>query len=48
MIKYTKNPKPMDGIDFFLEEELKKKSEESKEETKTEEPEINNVIKEEE
>ena len=25
--KYTKNPKPIDGIDFFLEEELKKEAE---------------------
>ena len=23
-VKYTKHPKPIDGIDFFLEEELKK------------------------
>lgn len=29
--KYTKNPKPIDGVDFFLEEELKKKAEEAKE-----------------
>ena len=29
--KYKKNPQPIDGIDFFLEEELKKKAEEDKE-----------------
>ena len=23
-VKYTKNPKPIDGVDYFLEEELKK------------------------
>ena len=28
--KYRKNPKPIDGVDFFLEEELKKKAEEEK------------------
>lgn len=27
LVKYKKNPKPIDGIDFFLEEELKKQSE---------------------
>ena len=27
LIKYTKNPKPIDGIDFFLEEELRKEAE---------------------
>jgi phosphatidylglycerol:prolipoprotein diacylglycerol transferase len=50
LIKLTKNPKPIDGVDFFLEEELKKKAEESKNEEKTEAPETinNNVIKEEE
>ena len=30
LIKYKKNPKPIDGIDYFLEEELKAKSEEEK------------------
>lgn len=29
-IKYTKHPKPIDGVDFFLEEELKKQAEEKK------------------
>ena len=32
LIKYGKNPKPIDGVDFFLEEELKKKEEAKKEE----------------
>lgn len=27
LIKFTKNPKPIDGVDFFLEEELKKEAE---------------------
>lgn len=31
LIKYGKNPKPIDGVDFFLEEELKKKKEAKKE-----------------
>ncbi|MBQ8943509.1 MAG: prolipoprotein diacylglyceryl transferase, partial [Clostridia bacterium] len=26
-VKYTKHPKPIDGVDFFLEEELKKQKE---------------------
>jgi hypothetical protein len=30
LIKYTKNPKPIDGVDFFLEEELKKQAEAQK------------------
>lgn len=30
LIKYKKNPKPIDGVDFFLEEELKKKAAEAK------------------
>ena len=53
LIKFTKNPKPIDGVDFFLEEELKKKAEEAKNAEKTEENKEtadinNNVIKEEE
>lgn len=32
LIKYTKNPQPIDGVDFFLEEELKKQAEEAKQE----------------
>ena len=28
LVKYKKNPKPIDGVDFFLEEELKKQKEE--------------------
>lgn len=35
LIKFTKNPKPIDGVDFFLEEELKAKVEEIKEAEKT-------------
>ncbi len=31
IIKYKKNPKPIDGVDYFLEEELKKQQEEVKE-----------------
>ncbi len=31
LIKFKKNPQPIDGIDFFLEEELKKESEAAKE-----------------
>ena len=27
LVKYTKNPKPIDGVDYFLEEELKKQAE---------------------
>ena len=39
--KYKKNPKPIDGVDFFLEEELKKQAEENeKAEIK---PEENNI-----
>ncbi len=34
--KYTKNPQPIDGIDFFLEEELKAKAEEKNKEEKNE------------
>lgn len=30
LIKYTKNPQPIDGVDYFLEEELKKAKEEKK------------------
>ncbi len=30
LIKHIKNPQPIDGVDFFLEEELKKKKEEEK------------------
>ncbi len=30
LIKFTKNPKPIDGVDFFLEEELKKEAEAAK------------------
>ena len=30
LIKFTKNPKPIDGVDFFLEEELKKEAEAKK------------------
>ena len=36
VIKYKKNPKPIDGVDFFMEEELKKAKEE-KAEKETEE-----------
>lgn len=35
LVKFTKNPKPIDGIDYFLEEELKAKAEEIKEAEKT-------------
>lgn len=34
--KYTKNPQPIDGVDFFLEEELRKQAE-AEEETKEDE-----------
>ena len=48
LIKFTKNPKPIDGVDFFLEEELKKEAEAKKnaEAEMTEEPAAinNNVI----
>lgn len=37
--KYTKNPKPIDGVDFFLEEELKKQ-EEAKKQAETFESEV--------
>ena len=37
LIKYTKHPQPIDGVDFFLEEELKKKAEELKFEAEKEE-----------
>lgn len=30
LIKYKKNPKPIDGVDFYLEEELKKKAAQAK------------------
>ena len=30
LIKFTKNPKPIDGVDFFLEEELKKEAQTKK------------------
>lgn len=35
LIKFTKHPKPIDGVDFFLEEELKAKAEAAKENEKT-------------
>ncbi len=52
LIKFRKNPKPIDGVDFFLEEELKKEAEasknaEAKETNEETEPVNNNVIKEE-
>ena len=31
LIKYKKNPQPIDGVDFFLEEELKKQAEKAEE-----------------
>lgn len=31
LVKYKKNPKPIDGVDFFLEEELKKQNAETEE-----------------
>ncbi len=39
-VKYKKNPQPIDGVDFFMEEELKKQAESEKEpeETETEIP----------
>lgn len=37
LIKHIKNPQPIDGVDFFLEEELKKKAEEA-EYSETEKP----------
>ena len=43
LIKFTKNPKPIDGVDFFLEEELKKEAEAAKEATEVVN---NNLIKE--
>lgn len=36
LIKYTKNPKPIDGVDYFTELELKKAAEEKKKETEKE------------
>lgn len=38
--KYKKNPQPIDGIDFFLEEELKKQAEQEKYTDKNEENEV--------
>lgn len=37
LIKYTKHPQPIDGVDFFLEEELKRKAAELKSEAEKEE-----------
>jgi phosphatidylglycerol:prolipoprotein diacylglycerol transferase len=36
LIKHIKNPQPIDGVDFFLEEELKKQAAEEKEEVSEE------------
>jgi phosphatidylglycerol:prolipoprotein diacylglycerol transferase len=47
-IKYTKNPKPIDGVDYFLEEELKKQALEAKEQAETpEKEEITQAVEEE-
>ena len=45
LVKYKKHPKPIDGVDYFLEDELKKQAEEkeSKEEEKEKEAEVSDV-----
>ena len=41
LVKFKKHPKPIDGIDYFLEDELKKQAEE-KETVKENSAEVNN------
>ena len=43
LVKFKKHPKPIDGIDYFLEDELKKQVEENKNREEEKEAEVSDV-----
>ena len=43
LVKYKKHPKPIDGVDYFLEDELKKQAEKKEIKEEEEEAEVSDV-----